>query len=146
MKFLSFKSFNRKYIFTSILTLFTLIILSAFMLNKQNNPIIGTWIDIHSTNTSNGRWVFTSNKFKEYYEGNLEEEDTYKLTKTPHPCGIDMSKRLQMYPKNRILILTNTKTGKKRCSLVYKLTNKRLILAALTRAHIEVDTLKKVQQ
>ena len=126
------------------LGLFILFIaVSAFIYSRQNNPIVGSWIGIHSNNKQ-GKWVFTSNKFKEYYEGNLDEEYTYKLSQTPNHCGVDMSERLKHFPNNRILILTNTKTGKKTCGLVFKLTDKRLILAAVGNAH--TDSLKKVQQ
>ena len=118
--------------------------LCGFIIIRQNNPIVGTWIGLHST-IATGRWVFTSNnKFKEYYHDKLDEEYTYKLSKTPNHCGQDMSQRFKLYPNEQILILTNTKTGKKQCNLVYKLTDKRLILAAFGNAH--TDSLKKVQQ
>ena len=135
---------DKSHLFTIIGICVFFIAASAFILSRQNNPIIGTWIGLHSTNAT-GRWVFTSNnKFKEYYHNKLDEEYTYKLSQTPNHCGVDMSERLNHFPNNRILILTNTKTNNKQCYLVYKLTDKRLILAAFGNAH--TDSLKKVQQ
>jgi len=122
--------------------------LCAFIYISQNNPIVGTWIGIHSTNSSNGRWVFASDKkLKRYIGGKLYKKYTYKVSKTPNHCGVDMSKRLDHFPKNRILILTNTKTGKKTCGLIQKLTNNRLVLSSYQAETASgIDTLKKVQQ
>ena len=146
MKFLSPNSFNEKHNFFLIGFVMVVLFLCGFIIIRQNNPIVGTWIGLHSTNAT-GRWVFTSNnKFKEYYHNKLDEEYTYKLSQTPNHCGVDMSDRLNHFPNNRILILTNTKTGKKTCSLVYKLTDNRLILSSYQAETASgVDTLKKVQ-
>lgn len=124
-------------------------VLSAFMLNKQNNPLAGTWIGLGNSSFSNGvyqwRWVFKSNKkLKRYENGKLYKEWTYNLTRTPKHCGVDMSKRLKIYPKNYILILTNTKTHEKQCNLVYKI-NKNLLIWSSYRAPAYVDTLEKVK-
>ena len=123
----------------------------AFIHSRQNDPIVGSWIGIHGTPPSTGSnfgWVFNNNKIsKRYINGKLYKEYTYKLSQTPNHCGVDMSDRLNHFPNNRILILTNTKTGKKTCSLVYKLTDKRLILSSYQAETASgVDTLKKVQQ
>lgn len=135
--------FRKRYSLTGILVVI-LIVLGAFLWNKQNNPIIGTWIGLHSTNTKT-REVYTANgKHKLYIDGKLMETDTYKLSKAPNHCGVDMSKRLQLYPKESILILTDTKTGKKHCSLVYKLTKNLMVLRGFDDYTAGVDSLKKV--
>lgn len=138
---------NKKYLFSIVGVCIFFIAASAFIYSRQNNPIVGTWIGLHSSKKYINKysWTFTSNnEFKRYFGGQLTKYNKYKLSKTPNHCGVDMSKRLQMHPKNLILILKDTETEKKQCYLVYKLTNKRLVLSAFRNAHI--DTLKKVQQ
>jgi len=146
MKILSEYLSNKTYLFSIGVCMF-FIAVSAFIYSRQNNPIVGTWVGLHSSKKYKNQysWTFTSdNKFKRYFGGQLTKYNTYKLTKTPNHCGVDMSDRLNHFPNNRILILTNTKTNNKQCYLVFKLTDKRLILAAFGNAH--TDSLKKVQQ
>lgn len=134
---------RKKYGLAAILLVLIYIIISAFMQLHQNKPIVGTWIGIHSTNTTT-REVYTADgKYKFYYEGRLMTTNTYKLSNKPNPCGVDMHRRLQLYPNNKFLIFTNTKTNKKQCYLVYKLTENRLITSPFGSA--SVDSLKKVQ-
>lgn len=136
--------FKKKYGMVVILFLMVLVVISAFILNKQNNPIVGTWIGIHRTNTKTRSVYMANGKVKYYIFGKLSAIEKYKLSKTPKHCGIDESKRLEMYPKEQILIITDTKTNKKVCFLVYKLTENRFIKSPYGSG--AVDTLKKVHQ
>lgn len=120
--------------------------ISSCSQNRQNNPIVGTWIDIHST-TTEIREVYTADgKYKFYYEGKLITTSTYKLSNKPNPCGVDMHQRLQLYPNDQFLIYTNTKTNKKNCSLVYKLTENLLVRRSFRDFTSGADSLKKVYQ
>lgn len=135
--------FKKKYGFVVILLIVLLVSLGAFMLSSQNNTIVGTWIDIHSTSTAT-RSVYTADgKAKFYIDGQLQATELYELSKTPNHCGFDLSKRLELNPEESILILTDTKANKKYCFLVYKLTEDRFISSPFGSASI--DSLKKVQ-
>src|SRR5699024_7290720 len=121
------KLFRRLYGFPTILILLIFFGISAFIVSNQNNPIVGTWIGIHHTNTKTRSVYMANGKVKYYIFGKLSAIEKYKLSKTPKHCGINESKRLEMYPKEQILIITDTKTNKKVCFLVYKLTENRFI-------------------
>lgn len=135
MKYSVNNSLREKHGFLVILILLVFFSISAaFIVSKQNNPIVGTWIGIHSTSTMT-REVYTADgTYKFYYEGKLMATETYKLSKTPIHCGIDESERLKLYPEESILIMMDSKTNKKKCYLVYKLTENRFITSAFPAA------------
>ena len=111
-----------------------LIIISAFIYNDQNNPIVGTWV---STQDSKDTWVFTSdNQAKSYYDDELLDTYTYKVTRDPVQCGVDMHETLDRYPSESILVLTNTQTNKQKCDLVYKLDEQFLTWRPFGYPHI----------
>lgn len=116
MKYL-FNYIYRKKVGATIVGLLLILCGSAFIQNQPGDTIVGTWI---SHPDGNSKWVFSSDStVKIYYKGNLKKSYTYKLSKTPLHCGVDMSERLQQYPDESILILTNSESSKKRCYLVY---------------------------
>jgi len=85
--------------------------------------IVGMWI---SAEEDNSKWAVKENHIKTYYENELENTYTYQISIGKIHCGYDMSKRLEKYPWESILILTNIHTNKKKCYHVYGLDQKVL--------------------
>ena len=86
---------------------------TAYTQNQSQYSIVGTWI---SDPGGLAKWIFTSDgKTKTYYKGELNDTFTYSISRSPIHCGYDVSDRLEKYPHESILTLTNIQTNKKRC-------------------------------
>jgi hypothetical protein len=114
--------------------------IGAFIKIQQHNPIIGTW---RSAKDYGAKLVFTADKKKVYYDGELLATYTYKVTKKPIQCGVDMNARLKEFPSERILVETNIKTYDKDCQLIYALTDSSLTLSAF--GYYQISYFRKVK-
>jgi len=93
------------------------------VVTQAQQDFIGTWI---STESGNTKWVVTDSHLKTYYKNELNETYNYEFSRESVQCEVDMSKRLEKYPWESILILADVQTEKIKCYHVYGLDQKVL--------------------
>ena len=99
---------------------------STFIQHQPGDTIVGTWI---SQPKENSKWVFSDSTAKIYYQDKLDGSYIYTISRTLDHCGYDVSDRLQKYPDESILTLTNAQTSEKECYYVYSISIDHLSLS-----------------
>lgn len=102
----------------------------AFIQYQAGDSIVGTWI---STDDPDNKWVFTNNqKAKSYYEGELLDTYTYRVSSTSPQCG----EVVQTGPRIEFLELTHSADGEQKCFYINSLDDENLSLSPFDRANI----------
>lgn len=103
----------------------------TFIHHQFNNPIVGTWI---SVDDPNNKWVFSKEEMKSYYDGELFDTYTYRISTTSPQCG----KEVQTGPKLEFLELTDVNDGEQQCYYINGLDNENLSLSPFGKSNIIV--------